>query len=203
MTSAFEANARQIWVVNVGDLKPLELHINHFMDLAYNITRWSSNQLDWLQNWATRDFGPDQAQDIASVAAEYSRISGRRKFELITPETWSLLNHREADRVLDEWKDLASKASMINRRLAESYRPAYFQLILFPILAGQNFQRAMIYSAKNKLYAIQGRNVANWYADEVRRAMQKDFDLTKQYHELLNGKWNHMMDQTHFGYTYW
>jgi hypothetical protein len=38
----------------------------------------------------------------------------------------------------------------------------------------------------------------------VKALFQADIDLSNYYnHTLLNGKWDHMMDQTHIGYTYW
>nr|OQO23031.1 hypothetical protein B0A51_08776 [Rachicladosporium sp. CCFEE 5018] len=43
MHLAYERDARRIWVVNVGDLKPLELPISHFLDLAYDIDLWDEN----------------------------------------------------------------------------------------------------------------------------------------------------------------
>jgi hypothetical protein len=61
-----------------------------------------------------------------------------------------------------------------------------------------------IAAGRNKLYAAQGRASANDEAARVKALFQADIDLTNQYnHTLLNGKWDHMMDQTHIGYTYW
>ncbi|PVF93161.1 hypothetical protein CPB86DRAFT_130804 [Serendipita vermifera] len=39
MHLAYERQARKIWIANVGDLKPLEIPITHFFDMAYNIRR--------------------------------------------------------------------------------------------------------------------------------------------------------------------
>jgi hypothetical protein len=54
------------------------------------------------------------------------------------------------------------------------------------------------------LYARQGRVSANDYAAETRALFAKDAELADEYnHQLLNGRWDHMMDQTHIGYTFW
>jgi hypothetical protein len=43
----------------------------------------------------------------------------------------------------------------------------------------------------------------NTLAADVKAAYANDAVIQKRYHSLLNGKWNHMMDQLHFGYTNW
>ncbi len=61
-----------------------------------------------------------------------------------------------------------------------------------------------IAAGRNQLYARQGRSIANQYADETRDLFAQDAALSDEYnHKLLKGKWNHMMDQTHIGYTFW
>lgn len=56
----------------------------------------------------------------------------------------------------------------------------------------------------NRAYASQGRNSANRLAEHVLQKFEYDRDLTEEYHSLLNGKWDHMMDQTHLNYKgYW
>jgi hypothetical protein len=57
--------------------------------------------------------------------------------------------------------------------------------------------------AKNKFYASAYPAKANQYADEAENFYRNDSLLTIAYHHIANGKWNHMMDQTHIGYTYW
>ena len=54
------------------------------------------------------------------------------------------------------------------------------------------------------MYAGQGRASANDYAARVRELFQADADWSATYnHTLAHGKWDHMMDQTHIGYTGW
>ena len=57
---------------------------------------------------------------------------------------------------------------------------------------------------KNHLYASQGRASANDLAVKAQALFQADADLSATYnHTLAGGKWDHMMDQTHIGYTTW
>ena len=56
-------------------------------------------------------------------------------------------------------------------------------------------------AGKNKLYAAQGRAGTNDWAKKVRDLFQADQELSDYYNKTLaDGKWSHMMDQTHIGY---
>jgi hypothetical protein len=164
---------------------------------------WSQDPQEWLSLWAAREFDPALSKEIARVAGTYSVLAGRRKFELVMPNTYSLINYEEADRVLAEWQKLAQDAQDLYGKMGSGAQAAFFEMILHPALAGANLHKIQILSAKNNMYARQGRNIANAQADEVLKAFRTDHELSKQYNDLLGGKWRHMMDQTHLGYSYW
>lgn len=127
----------------------------------------------------------------------------KRKYELIDPSIYSLINYEEADNLLAEWQTLAKDAQSIYDSLPAAARPAFFQMVLHPVLAGGNVHDLHISAAKNRLYAGQGRTSANAWAQRVLDKFNFDHELTQRYNELLGGKWTHMMDQTHLGYVYW
>lgn len=204
MNFAYERDARRIWIVNVGDLKPLELPISHFMDLAYDIGSWDKDSVPaWLEMWAAREFGSSVAQDTALLMNNFSIATGRRKFELVDPTTYSLINYQEADRILQEWQAMQQSAQDIYNGLPVDTQAAFFETVYHPVTAGYVFHDIMISTAKNNLYAMQGRNSANAVADHVKDRFARDRELTEQYNGLLDGKWEHMMDQTHIGYEHW
>ncbi|GAB7347368.1 hypothetical protein MBLNU459_g4302t2 [Dothideomycetes sp. NU459] len=204
MHLAYERDAKQIWLVNVGDLKPLELPISHFFDLAYDINRWDKDgNLPWLELWAAREFGTSVAVETAALMNNYSLAAGRRKFELVDPTTYSLIDYSEADGILAEWKALQSTAQNILDSLPAATQPAFFEMVYHAVTAGYTFHDLMISAAKNNLYAEQGRTSTNAIAQHVLNDFAYDHQLTAQYNGLLDGKWNHMMDQTHIGYYYW
>ncbi|KAF4617044.1 hypothetical protein G7Y89_g15106 [Cudoniella acicularis] len=201
MQLALGRGADRIWILNVGDLKALEIPINHFLDLAYDATKWPYDSVpSWLKQWAAREFGPEYSDDISSVVDRYGMYAARRKYELIDATTYSVLNYNEADAVLAQWDDLAGDAQEVHDQLDDAYKPAYYEMVLHPVLAGQVVNQIYVGAAKNKLYALQRRNKANEVADDVLEYFKKDHALTKRYHDLLGGKWDHMLDQTHLGY---
>ncbi|WPH03124.1 Hypothetical protein R9X50_00599900 [Acrodontium crateriforme] len=204
MHLAYKRDARRIWIVNVGDLKPLELPISHFLDLAYDMEAWDHASVpNYLEQWATREFGAAVAKDTAAIMNNYSIAAGRRKFELVDPTTYSLIDYSEADRILAEWSAMEESAKKVLDRLPEATKPAFFEMVYHAVAAAYVYHDIMISAAKNNHYAAQGRNSANAVAQHVISQFDRDNQLTQQYNTLLGGKWNHMMDQTHIGYSYW
>ncbi|KAH6657189.1 hypothetical protein BKA67DRAFT_182262 [Truncatella angustata] len=205
MHLAYSHGADRIWIVNVGDLKPLELPISHFFDMAYDANQWGvDNVNDWLSAWATREFGSDIADDIADILTRYGMYAGRRKYELIEPYVYSVINYNEGDAVLQQWDDLAADAQAVYDKLEQDQQAAFFEMILHPILGGQIVHKVNIGAEKNAVYANQHRNSANDAAMQVLADFNADGNLTSRWDDLLDGKWEHMMDQTHMGYDgYW
>ena len=205
MHLAYEAGANRIWIVNVGDIKPVEFPTQFFLDYAWNPVRWPAERLpEYTRRWAERTFGAEHAAEIADIVTTYSRFNSRRKPELLAPETYSLTNYREAETVVAEYNALAARAERISAALPAEYRDAFYQLVLHPVQASANLNDLYATVAQNRLYAQQGRAATNELADRVRKRFERDAEISRYYNtELAGGKWSHMMDQTHTGYTYW
>lgn len=205
MNLAYHHQANQIWVVNVGDLKPMEFPIEFFLTFPWNPAAWPKERLgEYGRLWATREFGPKHAADIADIIAKYTKYNGRRKPELLEPGTFSVVNYGEADRIVSEWQAIVAKAERISAQLPTEARDAFFQLVLHPAKACAIVNELYVAAAKNQLYAKQGRASANEFAARARELFRADQELTDYYNlKLAGGKWNHLMDQTHIGYTYW
>ena len=205
MHLAYEYGANRIWIVNVGDIKPMEFPTTFFLDYAWNVKRWNEDNLQtYTGHWVAEHFGKEHAHAIADILSTYTRYNARRKPELLSPDTYSLTNYHEAERIAKEYAVLAEQAEQINKLLPVEYRDAYFQLVLYPVKASANLNDLYVTAARNHLYATQGRAATNDLAEKARLLFEEDALLSHQYnHGIANGKWHHMMDQTHIGYTYW
>jgi hypothetical protein len=205
MNLAWKYGATRIWVVNVGDLKPMELPISFFLDMAWSPERFHPADLSrYTERWAAQQFGPRHAPEIARLLRTYTKYNGRRKPELLAPDTFSLVNFAEAQRVCAEWQSLADEAQKVGDKLPAEYRDAYFELVSYPVKASAIVNQLYITAGENALDALQGRVSANDMAEKARKLFADDAALTYRYnHVLAHGKWDHMMDQTHIGYTYW
>ena len=205
MNLAHAYGADRIWIVNVGDLKPMEFPIEYFLTLARDPQRWGKDQTgEFTRLWAAREFGEEHADEIAELMTRYTQYNGRRKPELLEPDTFSLQNYREAERVDGDWKSLTAKAESLEKQLPANEKDSYFELILYPLKASAIVSEMYISAGRNHLYGKQGRTDANEMAAATRALFKADAELTDEYnHKLADGKWDHMMDQTHIGYTYW
>jgi hypothetical protein len=203
MHLAWQYNAREIWIVNVGDIKPMEFPISFFLDYAWNPEMIGADALmNYTRNWAYHQFGEVYAKEAAALIDGYTKINSRRKPELLDANTYSF-NYYEWDRVVKEYNELYKSAEILNKKLPQAYKDAYFQLVLHPIKASANLYQMYYATALNGMYAKQKDTVANKMAEEVKMLFEKDSLITLEYHRLNKGKWNHMMSQTHIGYTYW
>lgn len=204
MQLAHAYGADQIWIVNVGDLKPMELPISFFLDYAWNPDKIAANQVaDYAQRWAAQQFGPKHAAAIGELLSDYAKYAARRKPELLDADTYSLSSYAEWPRVMAEWQQLRQQAEKLEPQLPAAQRDAYFQLVLHPILALANLHELYYTVALNRAAAKAGASNTNALADQAKALFARDADLKQRYHALAGGKWNHMMDQTHIGYTYW
>ncbi|HCV43001.1 MAG TPA: glycosyl hydrolase, partial [Bacteroidetes bacterium] len=205
MHLAYEYNARQIWIVNVGDIKPMEFPISFFLDYAWNPEQWPAERLpEYTRQWAQQQFGEKHAKEIADILTDYTRFNSRRKPELLSPETYTLVNYREAETVVAEYNALCEKAKRISGALPSEYNDAFYQLVLHPVEACSNLNELYVTVARNRLYAKQGRTMTNSLTQKAGELYVRDSAITYYYNTVLaGGKWSHMMDQTHIGYTYW
>ncbi len=203
MNLAYQWGVKDLWIVNVGDLKPMELPISFWMDYAWNPEAISHNDLPkYYTKWASQQFGQEHAKKIGEILSLYTKYNGRRTPESITPETYSLVNYREADRVVEEYKNLMVRTQDIYDALPEAHKAAFYQLVYYPVAACSNLYDMIVAAGKNKLYADQGRISANDYANKVEELFARDRELSRIYHEdIKEGKWNHMMAQPHIDFT--
>jgi hypothetical protein len=208
MHLAWRLGADRLWVVNVGDLKPMEVPTEFFLTYAWNPNAWPAARLpDYLKLWAAREFGAGvqtaTTDEIADLVATYTRYNGRRKPEQLEPDTYSAFNYRETERIVADWRDLAARAARVKAQLAPAQHDAFFQLVEHPIRASGTLGELYATVQANRIHAAQGRADTNALAAQARALFAQDADLAKAYHAINGGKWNHMMDQTHIGYTSW
>jgi hypothetical protein len=205
MHLAYRYGVNRIWIVNVGDIKPMEFPIEFFLDYAWNPEEWPAERLpEYTRIWAERQFGAAQAKDVANILTKYTKYNSRRKPELLAPETYSLVDYREAETVVAEYNELAVRAQRISDSLPAEYKDAFYQLVLHPVHACSNLNELYVTVGRNRLYAQQGRAATNALAEKAKALFKKDAEITHYYNNVMaNGKWRHIMDQTHIGYTYW
>ncbi len=205
MELCYDHGVREIWILNVGDLKPMEYPIQFFLDLAWNPERMKATDIHkHTVDFCKTQFGPEHAEEIAKMIALYTKYNSRRTPEMLDDQTYSIENYDEWARVRDDYRELENEALRVGYMLRKEYADAYDELVLYPIVACSNLYDMYYSVARNKQLAAKGDPEANVWADRVKTLYERDSLLTRHYNlEIADGKWNHMMDQTHIGYTYW
>lgn len=205
MNLTYEHEVKKLWVVNVGDLKPMEFPISFFMDMAWDPKQFNQDNLQqYTENWAAQQFGNKYAKDIAKMIDTYAKYNRRVTPELLNDKTYSLENYNEFETVLNDYRTLALDANRLYNEIPADYKDAYFQLVLYPIDASSNLYEMYFNIAKNKQLASENNPEANVYGEKAKQRFDYDTKLSYKYNnEISGGKWKHMMDQIHIGYNNW
>ena len=204
LTLAYENGIDRLWILNVGDLKPMEYPISQFMDMAWNPRKYDVNNITrHTRNWCAQQFGESQADEAARILNLVCKYNGRCTPEMLDKNTYSLENG-EWQEVVNQYLQLEADALRQYNSLPASYHDAYRQIILFPIELMSNLHQMYFAQAQNNALYKQGNPKANVWADECERLFKRDSIICDYYnHKMSGGKWNGMMTQKHIGYTSW
>ncbi|NPA08345.1 MAG: glycosyhydrolase [Chlorobi bacterium] len=205
MNLSYEHKVDKVWVVNVGDLKPMEFPISFFLEMAWNPQQFNSkNLLKYTEKWAAQQFGEKHAKEIAGMINLYAKYNRRVTPETLDSKTYSLENYHEFETVLNDYRALAVDALRLKEQIPAEYQDAYYQLVLYPIDACSNLYEMYYAVAKNKELAAKYDLKANYFADRAKECFERNAYLDHKYNnEIAGGKWKHMMDQMRIGYKTW
>ena len=194
----------KVWILNVGDLKPNEYPMDFFLNMAWDPTAFDQDNLDdYAIKFCADKFGEEQAKEAAEILTTYCKYNSRVTAEMLDKNTYNLKNG-EFLQVKNAYLALEAEARRQYGRLAPQYKDAYKELILHPVRAMANLYEMYYALAMNEKLAKEKDMRANYYADLVEKSFKLDSIYSRDYNKnLANGKWNHMMDQTHIGYTSW
>ena len=210
MGQAYESGVRDIWIVNVGDLKPQELPLSFFMDLAYDFDKWGTSNTEaaaeYLTAWVKRQFAgrEDAFADIEALLDNYTYVNSVRRPEALNDRIYHPVNYGEADYMLQIADASVDKAKELWETFKETpLKDAFYQLVYFPVCASMNLLQMQIYTGMNHYLAAQGRPSANVYGTMINECMDRDLELQKGYYECADGKWDGIMGSEHMGFVHW
>jgi hypothetical protein len=204
LTLAADYGLDRMWILNVGDLKPMEYPITLFMDMAWNPRSVSRDVVaTHTEPFCRQQFGDEQAAEAARILNLCCKYAGRTTAEMMDARTYNVATG-EWRRVADDYMRLEAEALRQYLTLKPEYRDAYQQLILFPVQAMSNLYQMYYAVAMNRYLAQKNLPEANEWAQRAREAFRRDSLLCASYnHDIAGGKWNGMMIQKHIGYRSW
>lgn len=201
MKLAYDKDAKDLWILNVGDIKPAEYLTELFLDMAWNIGSVENNihGLDQhLQSWLSREFGTSNAKALLPVMNEYYRLAYIRKpefmggtrteesdprYKIVTDLRWS---EAEIHQRIKEYNHIADKVIQISKRIPADKQDAWFQLIEYPVRGAAEMNKKHLYGQ------LARHSKASWDLSE--EAYEIIVSLTQKYNSLGNGKWKGIMD---------
>jgi hypothetical protein len=146
MKVAYEKNARKIWILNVGDIKPSEYLKELFLDMAWNIGGVQQpciSTREHLRNWLQREFDENAGNQLLPVMQEFYLLSHIRKPEFLGN---TRVYEKERDKIADlPWSEkeisdrllrfgkISDKVENIETQIPKNRKNAYFQLIKYPV----------------------------------------------------------------------
>ena len=204
LSLAYDHGIQRMWILNVGDLKPMEYPIQLFMDMAWNPKEYNlQNVTDHTTKFFRRTLGCEVAKEAADIYNQNCQYMARVTPEMLDARTYNI-ETGEWKQVADEYQRLETRALRLFLELPESRYDFYKQLILFPVQAAANLNDMYYAQAMNRYLAERKNPDANIWAEKVKACFKRDSLLCLAYNkEIAGGKWNGMMTQKHIGYRSW
>ena len=194
----------KLWILNVGDLKPMEFPIDFWFKMAWNPSQFNaSNLMDYTEAFCRQQLGDKCAKEAARILNLQCKYAHRRTPESLDARTFNLLSGEWQQRV-DEYDQLEREATILRELMPVPNRQTYNELIYHPVRVFANLYRMYHAVAMNEYYAQQNDPRANEWADKVELCYRRAAELCDEYnHKIAGGKWNHMMDEIYIGYRSW
>ncbi len=209
LLKAYTAGADRYWLLNVGDIKPMEVETQMFMDMAYDFSAFSYDNANAYQaQWLAKVFGERHLQAFQFVLDGYYRLAWDRKPEFMgyemewdTPE-YSRLYDTDfsfqtgtAQKRLVQYQDICFAYDAIERDIDQVCRPALFEMLGYSVHSAYQMNRKFLYAQANH----ETGNAS--FAEQSRHACEELERLLVRYNTLLHGKWNQMISEVTPGYT--
>ena len=204
LSLAYDHGIQRMWILNVGDLKPMEYPIQLFMDMAWNPKEYNlQNVTDHTTKFFRRTLGCEVAKEAADIYNQNCQYMARVTPEMLDARTYNV-ETGEWKKVADEYLRLETRALRLFAEIPQEKHDAYRQLILFPVQAMANLYDMYYAQAMNLYLAERNSPDANKWAKHVADCFKRDSLLCAYYNkEMSQGKWDGMMTQKHIGYRSW
>ena len=204
LSLAYDFGIQRMWILNVGDLKPMEYPIQLFMDMAWNPKDYTVQTVtDHTRRFFQSVLSGSVAEEAASIYNRNCQYMARVTPEMLDARTYNIATG-EWRQVADDYQRLELRALRLYDQISVEARDFYRQLILFPVQAMANLYDMYYAQAMNQYLAASKNPDANLWADKVKQCFRRDSLLCAAYNtDIAGGKWNGMMIQKHIGYRSW
>lgn len=212
MRKAYDTGANRYWLLNVGDIKPGELGMKQFLDMAWDVNSFNfENSYTYQTEYLASLFGAQYRDDLEDIMNTYYLLGFQHKpesmgwgyewnnfhdRERMIDTDFSFINYCEAEDRMKEYDRIADKSEKMLNALPKAYKAAFYELVFYQVKGAALMNKKMLTAQQNRWYARQGRAATNLYADKAQAYQDSLTFYTDKFNSLLDGKWNHMMSIT-------
>ena len=202
MKQAYDHDVRKIWILNVGDIKPIEYQTELFLDMAWNIEEVNKEGVSaHLSNFLCREFGEKVGRELLPVMQEHYCLAHIRKPEFMgntREEEYHTNDYRIVKDMpwskeyilqrLSDYQTVSDEAERLSAQICDGREDVYFQLVKYPVQAAAEMNKKMLYAQ------LARHGEADWGRSDA--AYDSIDSLTRIYNTGIrnNGKWHRMMD---------
>ena len=205
MRTAYDHNARKLWIVNVHDPKVAGYGLELFLDMAWNINCVSESSIEeHYGRWLCRQFGEEAGKQLFPAMKEFYKLCGQRRPEFmgwtqveldkkkynrgLSPIRDTEFSLAELDAYLQRYAATAAEVKRLEGIIPARLKDAYFAAIEYPVLAANAHARKLLLAQKAR--QTQDADAARLSAE----AYEEIKTLTERYNnELAGGKWKNLM----------
>ncbi len=209
LKKAYDMGATRYWLLNVGDIKPAELDIQTFCEMAWDFGSFDFKNINGHQAaYLAKIFGEKYRADFQNILDDYYRLAWSRKpeymgwelewdrkdLEELHPTDFSFTDYNDAQQRIADYSRISDRCDAILAELPANLRPAFFEMLAYPVMAAWQMNRKFLMAQLNgEMAAKSDREAANWAAARSKAAFDSIAALNGAYNSLLGGKWKGMM----------
>ncbi|WP_151734206.1 glycosyl hydrolase 115 family protein [Paenibacillus tengchongensis] len=199
LRKAYESGIRNIWILNVGGLKPLEQDMEFFLQYGWDADKDEAlvkNTLLYTEDWINRNFTGRHGREAAEIYEAFAQLTNVRKIEHMNSNVFSQTAYGdEAGRRLQRLEDVYRRANGMMHSLPAGEREAFFQLFLMKIHASYYINHEYYYADRSVLSYKRGNlQAADRYVELSLKMVDYKRRMLHYYNKKMSGgKWDAML----------
>lgn len=217
MKQAYDHNAREVWIVNVHDLKPAAYDLELFLDMAWDINSVTGTTLNnHLEAWLCREFGSQAGKKLLPAMLEYYRLCGIRKPEHMGWTQVELSNRKvhprgrsqvintefsltefggELDRYLESYEKVKTTVTEAEKLVTPDRKDAFYSHIKYQVFGASAMATKMLEAQRARSYSMGQCDEALWKRkDAMLTACAKSQNAYQEIRRLTDYYNNKMAD---------
>lgn len=197
LQKSYESGIQKAWILNVGDLKPMEGEMEFFLKYGWDVGKYENKASEFLKDWIGQQYGAQYGVEVADIINTFYQLTYNRRLEHMRIDAFDQLHYGdEATKRMLKYQSILDRANAVYTSLPESMKDGFYELVLSKVRWAYYVNKAYYYADRSNMAYDQGRlSAANNYLKLSQEAEQQKKDEISYYNKVLaGGKWDRIMD---------